>query len=372
MSKLRCGLIINPAAGVGGETGFHGSDGDAVQKAAQAQGAVSPAPQRAERALSHAMLLLDGEIDIVTGGGVLGEEAASRVGLTPTVVYQAGGEQTTAADTIALARALCEAKVDVLVFAGGDGTARDVCDAVGAEIPVLGIPAGVKMHSGVFAITPEDVGFVLRSMVMGTSSTELVEVVDIDEDARRSGVLRSRIYGHVRIPRAPKGIQRGKRSSMPSGPEVLHGIAAELADRMRPGVITVFGPGTTTQALGSVLGLELSLLGVDVVCDGALIGRDVAAGKLSALVGDKRFLVVVSPIGGQGVIFGRGNQQINAEVLERLDRRDLVIVCTPEKLGQFAGRALLVDAPNTELNQKFAGPVRVVTGYRQEAVLRIA
>lgn len=311
MSSIRCGLIVNPVAGLGGEAGLKGSDGSEIQAASIAKGAQPRAPEKAVRALRHARTLIDGELELITGAGPLGEDVARRAGLVPSIVYRPKGEVTTAGDTQALAAALVDKAPDILLFAGGDGTARDLCEVVGTSILVLGIPAGVKMHSGVFAITPEDLGPILRSVSEGKSSSELVEVVDNDEDARRAGKLRTRLYGEMRIPSAAKGIQRGKRSSVASEAALLQGIAAEISERMLPGRSIVFGPGTTVQAVGAELGLQLSLLGVDVVRDGAVLGLDVDAAQLNALIGEQDFIVVVSPIGGQGIIFGRGNQQID-------------------------------------------------------------
>lgn len=369
MSEFRCGLIVNPVAGLGGEVALKGSDGEAIQRLAESNGGVSRASERAGRALAS----LKGvpELTVVTGSGVLGADAAEQAGVRHRVIYELAGERSSASDTKRLATLLAGEAVDLILFAGGDGTARDLCEAIDGSLPVLGIPSGVKMHSGVFAVTPEDAGRVIRSAIRGSTDHDIADVVDIDEDARRDGLLQSRLYGQLRVPRA-HGIQSGKRSSVPPGSSAVRGIAAEIASRLQPGVACLFGPGTTVQAIGRILGHELSLLGVDVVRDGVVVGTDLGAAELNRAVGGDRFQVVVSPVGGHGIILGRGNQQLDARLLERLSPDDLIVACTVQKLGELAGGPLLLDAPTVALNRKFAGIRRVVTGFRQEAAVRVS
>jgi Uncharacterized conserved protein len=369
VSVFRCGLIVNPVAGLGGEVALKGSDGAANQQLAIRLGGVSRATERAARALES--FRSNSQIEVITGSGSLGAAAAEQAGVSHRVVYRQPGEVTTASDTKRLAALLAQLDVDLIVFAGGDGTARDLCEVLGESQTVLGIPSGVKMHSGVFAVTPEDAGHVIRATMRGSVGGEVVDIVDIDEDARRSGRLQSRLYGRMMVPRMAVGIQSGKRSSLPPGSHTVRGIASDIAARLRAGETCLFGPGTTVQAIGHSLGLELSLLGVDVVRDGAVIGTDLDADGLGRAVGAERFQVVVSPIGGQGIILGRGNQQLDGRLLERLHPDDLIIACTVQKLGELGG-VLLVDTPTVALNHKFSGFRRVVTGYRQEAVVRVS
>jgi predicted polyphosphate/ATP-dependent NAD kinase len=369
VSLFRCGLIVNPVAGLGGEAALKGSDGVAAQLLATRLGAVSRAAERAVRALGPFRAMPD--FEVVTGSGLLGGDAAERAGVRHRTVYRQAGKTSTASDTKRLATILADEDVDLIVFAGGDGTARDLCEVLGESQTVLGIPSGVKMHSAVFAVTPEDAGNIIQAAVRDTIDRVVADVVDIDEDARRSGRLQSRLYGRMLVPRAARGIQSGKRSSVPPGSTALGGIAAEVAARLRPGEACLFGPGTTVQAIGRSLGLELSLLGVDIVRDGVVVGTDLDATGLNRAVGSERFQVVVSPVGGQGIILGRGNQQLDGRLLERLSPDDLIIACTVQKLGELAGGPLLLDAPTVALNRKFAGIRRVVTGYRQEAAVRV-
>ncbi|WP_309064625.1 ATP-NAD kinase family protein [Microbacterium sp.] len=361
-----CGLIVNPVAGIGGEAALAGSDGEDVQQQALARGARPRSGARAERAL-RAVVALTPEVHVLTGGGAMGEEACRRAGIPHTVVHRAS-EHTTADDTRRLAMILRDAGVEVLLFAGGDGTARDVCEAVGTETLVLGIPSGVKMHSGVYAVTPEHAGPLLSGLLAGTTGETLAEVVDIDEEARRRGVLGARLYGYLRVPEAPEAIQRGKVGST-ADPSSLGGIAREVAERLAPGVPCLLGPGTTVREVAAQLGVQASLLGVDVLEDGRISGENLDAAGLRRAVGARRFQVLLSPIGGQGVLLGRGNQQIDESLLQHLHREDLLVVSSPRKLASFAGRGLLIDAPTAALNERFRGRVRVITGYRQEALL---
>lgn len=369
--SLRCGLIVNPVAGLGGEAALKGSDGESVQETALARGARPRSAARALRALESIRAQLGNDVHWVTGAGPLGEDVARAAGFEPRVVYSAGTDATSAADTRALALAMKEAGVDLILFAGGDGTARDVCMAVGTDVLVLGNPAGVKMHSGVFAVTPEDVGNVVRLVAHGDALIAEAEIVDLDEDLRRKGLLSSTLYGVVKSPRSPRGVQRGKRSSSVTGAAELHGIAAELADRLDPDGISLFGPGTTVRRVGAALGYELSLLGVDAVQSDRVTGYDLDAAHLNELVRGKRVQVVVSPVGGQGIVLGRGNQQLDSRILDQLEPEDLIVVSTLEKLGPLAGGTLLIDAPTPELNRKFSGVKKVIVGHKQEAVFRI-
>lgn len=363
---LRCGLIINPVAGVGGEAGLAGSDGADIQRLALERGVRKRSAERAERALAGILRLVP-DLEVVTGSGELGAASCSRLGIPHTVVHEAA-EPTTAGDTTALAAALRDAVVDVLLFAGGDGTARDVTAAVGDAVLCVGIPAGVKMHSAVFALTPDDVGPVVAAVAGGTAQRELAEVVDIDEAARRAGLLGSRLYGQLLVPKLPRAMQRGKRSIGAADLGWLAGVAEVVAARSA-GDPLLLGPGTTVRDLAAVWGLEASLLGVDLLEDGELT-TDLDAVALEHAVGDRRFRLLVSPVGGQGIVLGRGNQQLN-RVLDRLRPEDLIVVCSPEKLAALGGRPLIVDAPTPALNAKFAGPHRILTGATDEAIYPI-
>ncbi|MFI7418790.1 ATP-NAD kinase family protein [Nonomuraea sp. NPDC049684] len=376
------GLVVNPVAGLGGSVGLKGSDGADVQRAALAKGAEPKAGRRAAQAVATLLARRPGA-RLVTVAGAMGEDSARAAGV-PYELAPSGVEDdvsTTAADTRAAVAAL--AGVDLLLFAGGDGTARDVLDAVrelgGQAPPVLGIPAGVKVYSGCFALSPATAGFVAADFVARPESVE-AEVVDLDEERYRRGLVSPRLYGSLRVPAGRAALSGRKAGSSDAAPATVEGIAREVAARLRPGARYVLGPGATTAAVGRELGLATTLLGVDVIEARAgggadLVAADVTEGELFELVRGRETVIVLSVIGGQGFVLGRGNQQVSPRVLDEVlgdgsgDR--LVVLATQQKLAGLGGRPLLADSGDQELDRKLAGHVRVITGYRESTIYRI-
>lgn len=377
------GLVVNPVAGLGGAVGLKGSDGADVQREALARGATPRAGARAAQAVQTLRSRCPA-VRIVTVPGAMGELSA---GVPHELVEPPSHEVTTAADTRAAVAAL--AGVDLLLFAGGDGTARDVLDAVrelGDQAPpVLGVPAGVKVYSGCFALSPATAGFLAADYGTGLARrgpdrggadhTVEAEVVDLDEELYRRGEVSPRLYGSLRVPAARTGLSGRKAGSSGTSAGTVEGIAREVVSRMRPGVRYVLGPGATTLAVGRELGLAATLLGVDVVEPGAgLLAADVSESELFELAGGGESVLVLSVIGGQGFVLGRGNQQISPRVLDALaaGRTDaLVVLATQQKLAALGGRPLLADTGDQETDSKLSGHVRVVTGYRESTIYRI-
>ncbi|MEV3979416.1 NAD(+)/NADH kinase [Nonomuraea sp. NPDC049758] len=376
------GLVVNPVAGLGGSVGLKGSDGADVQRAALAKGAEPRAGRRAAQAVATLLARRPGA-RLVTVAGAMGEDSA-RAAAVPYELAPSGVQDddvSTAADTRAAVAAL--AGVDLLLFAGGDGTARDVLDAVrelgGQAPPVLGIPAGVKVYSGCFALSPATAGFVAADFLARPDSVE-AEVVDLDEERYRRGLVSPRLYGSLRVPAGRAALSGRKAGSSDVAPATVEGIAREVAARLRPGARYVLGPGATTAAVGRELGLATTLLGVDVIEARAgggadLVAADVTEGELFELVRGRETVIVLSVIGGQGFVLGRGNQQVSPRVLDEVlgdgsgDR--LVVLATQQKLAGLGGRPLLADSGDQELDRKLAGHVRVITGYRESTIYRI-
>jgi predicted polyphosphate/ATP-dependent NAD kinase len=367
----KLGLIVNPLAGIGGRVGLKGSDGSAVQRRALELGAVPEAASRTAQALEGLAPLREA-LELITYPGEMGEEVALACGWSPHVIGSITPGKTTAEDTRRAAMAMLEASVDLLLFAGGDGTARDIYGAVGENAPVLGIPAGVKIHSAVFGASPGNAGELALGFLQGrVRGLQPAEVMDIDEEAYRRGEMAARLHGYLRIPYRRQLLQGAKSASPPGEAASLDGIAAEVVGQMKAGWHTVLGPGTTTRAITDRLGLEKTLLGVDVVWDGGLVAADVNEAGLLALLKDGPAKIVVTPIGGQGYLFGRGNQQISWRVIELVGVRNVVTVSTPGKIHSLGGRPLWVDTGSRAVDESLRGYIKIFTGYREQIVYRV-
>lgn len=367
-SKSKIGFLVNPIAGMGGAVGLKGTDGQANE--AEARGAKPLAPERAGACLrllapqAHSLLFF-------TASGEMGERVLKECGLDCSVVYEAP-LRSSAEDTKAACRTFLdqgERGVDLILFCGGDGTARDVASVAG-QVPVLGIPAGVKMHSGVFAISPEAAAELALGYIKGELKTRDTEVVDVDEELYRAGELQTKLYCTARTPYRPVLVQERKRIySSTDEEEFKDQIALFAREFMRDGSAYILGAGTTTARIAEAMGLEKTLLGVDVIQDEKLIIKDASERDLLNLLDkvpdkekERSVKIIVSPIGAQGFILGRGSQQISAEVLRRVGAENLIIVSTPHKLAELPH--LLVYTGDSELDRALAGRILVVTGYR--------
>ncbi|SEQ49289.1 ATP-NAD kinase family protein [Natrinema salaciae] len=384
------GVVVNPIAGMGGRVGLKGTDGKLAE--ARRRGAEPRAPDRAREAL-RSLHRRAPDITVYTVAGAMGERAARDAGYEPVIVYdpdETGDRHestasasatdpatadTTAADTRAAVRALLERDVDLLFFVGGDGTAVDVAEVLeeGAnETPMLGVPAGVKIYSSVFGVTPADAGRIAAEF----DRVERREVNDIDEDAYREGEVRTQLEAVVPVPVAP-AVQSGKQVSSGS----VDSLAAGFAREVEPGRTYVFGPGSTVGAIEEELGIEPSPLGVDVWragsaeedadADGAaersgadrrsqrgvVLARDAAESEILSVLAEP-ITIVVSPIGGQGFIFGRGNHQLSPQVIRRAD--EIAVVAAGEKLDEID--ALRVDTDDEEIDEELRGWLQVRTG----------
>ncbi len=371
MAGKTLGLIVNPIAGIGGRVGLKGSDGAEIQRKALELGAVPQAQNRTIQALER-IQPVDG-LEIVTYSGEMGEEAARACGFAPTVIGNIHPGATTAQNTRAAAQEMERLGVDLLLFAGGDGTARDVYSAIGDRLPALGIPAGVKIHSAVFGVSPASAGELAAAYLRGQTTTlREAEVMDIDEEAVRQGVVSARLYGYLSIPFERRWVQNLKAASGPGEQGAMAAIAAAVVDRMEADVLYILGPGTTVRAIAVELGLPKTLIGVDVVCSRELLAADVNEAQLLELLQGRRARIVVTPIGGQGYIFGRGNQQISHRVIQKVGRDNIIVVSTASKIYALGGRPLLVDSGDRAVDESLTGYIHIVTGYDEEMVYRVA
>lgn len=356
------GFLVNPVAGMGGAVGLKGTDGKQVLEKAISLGAKPIASQRAEVFLAE--LAEADDLKLVVGAGNMGEDEVKKCGLLFEVVGESK-DQTTSEDTQTMAKALLAAKVDLLVFCGGDGTARDVLKAVGAKVPVLGVPTGVKMHSAVFAVTPIAAAKItLRYLWMGLPLRE-AEVMDIDEQAFREGHLSAELFGYVLSPFEPHLIQGNKMESPTTEDEVRNqaAIAVYVIEEMKPETLYVVGPGTTTRTIADLLDQKKTLLGVDLLQDKKIVEGDVNEKQILQAIQGKSVQIIVTPIGGQGFIFGRGNQQISSNVIRQVGLDKIVVVATKSKLDRL--KSLRVDTGDAELDEQFrTHGIKVITDYK--------
>ncbi|MEM2964090.1 MAG: ATP-NAD kinase family protein [Candidatus Bathyarchaeia archaeon] len=364
------GLIVNPIAGIGGAVGLKGSDGSEILRKALSLGGRASAPEKSITFMNTLKTLTP--VKLIVGAGLMGQQEALNCGLNPTQVIGYAKENTTAEDTKETARKMAHI-VDLLTFCGGDGTARDIMDAVDLDTVVLGIPGGVKLQSAVFAVTPQSAALIAHEYLEGRLEVVEREVVDIDEEAFRMGVLKSTLYGYLRVPEGGGWVQPMKSPSDISAYEVeqLKSIAKYVVEELDDEHLYILGPGTTVKAICDHLGLPKTLLGVDVLRNSRILKMDVNENDLLELLEGGKGKIIITPIGGQGHIFGRGNQQISSRVIRRVGKENIIVVATPSKLGSIQGGRLLVDTGDPDLDTALRGYVRVVVGYREEKVMRV-
>lgn len=369
--KKQLGLIINPIAGMGGAVGLKGTDGQEILERALALGAVPTSPNRTIEALKRITPIKE-NLELITYPNEMGEKEARECNFDPLIIGSIEKERTTSIDTKNAAKDMLRLQVDLLLFAGGDGTARDICEIVGDKLLVLGIPTGVKIHSGVFAINPRSAGDLVVLYLQGKQTgIHEAEVMDIDEQAFRENRVSAKLYGYLRVPYEKTMVQSSKVGGIVGEEIAVEAIATEIVENLQDSYLYIVGPGTTTRPIFEKLGLKKTLLGVDVIYNRELVASDVNESLLLNLIRDKQVKIIVTVIGGQGFIFGRGSQQISPEVIRKVGRENIIVAASPTKLASLQGRPLLVDTGDTEVDQMLSGYIKVVQGYRQSAIYKV-
>ena len=350
---------------MGGSVGLKGTDGEMRERAVQL-GALPVSPDRTRDFLEH--VRRHDAIHWLVAPGAMGEDLAA--GLDHAVVGSTGAV-TSPEDTRRIARQMIDANAELIVFAGGDGTARDMIDAVGLEVPVIAIPSGVKIYSSVFAWNPAAAAGLLDAWVDDAGIGE-EEVLDIDEDAFRAGRVDSQHYGFLLVPEVERLLQGGKESSDLSGSTeaAKQALAAAVVEEMVDGVLYLLGSGTTVRCIADELGVDKTLLGVDAVVDRKLSGRDLhEQGILKLLDQYPRRKIVVTPLGGNGFLLGRGNKQFTPEVLRRVGVENIIVVASRDKLMKLS--ALHIDTGDAELDAALSGYIRVLVGRGHRKLMRV-
>jgi predicted polyphosphate/ATP-dependent NAD kinase len=374
------GFLVNPIAGMGGRVGLKGTDG--VLDEAIELGAEPVAPHRVHLFLEKLGSLIESrgigeKVEWLTCAGIMGEDYLEIAGIDSMTheVVHTPADPTAADDTKKACKKFLERDVALIVFCGGDGTARDIWQTVGENVPIIGIPSGVKMHSGVFGMNPEATAEIVVAFLSGDLDIAEGEILDLDEEKYREGEWHIRLFGTARTPHEPTYVQVSKIQVEAVGEEAIkEEIAESIVEDMEddPDMLFILGSGSTVGAVSKELGIEFSLLGVDAVLNKKLVAKDVNESKLLELL-DKyeKVRLVISPIGAQGFILGRGNLQLSPEVIRRIGIDNITIISPPAKLAQT--RILRVDTGDKELDEMFYEKqyLRVVFRYKTMKLVKI-
>jgi predicted polyphosphate/ATP-dependent NAD kinase len=367
-SELRMGFIVNPIAGMGGRVGLKGTNG--VLEEALARGARPLAAVRAKEFLAKLKELYTQEpIDTLTCPNPMGAKEVKASGLIAQILPMSLKTETTAEDTKLAVQLLVKSKVDLIVFVGGDGTARDILDAMRGvkHVLVLGVPSGVKMHSGIFTASASDAAEVVIAFSQKATQTVDFEIMDVDETAFRQDRLSVKLYGLLKGPFVPMRLLHSKQVS----PETIDeqenqmAIARFIVENMELEATYILGPGTTMKRIADLLDVGKTVLGVDIYRNKTVI-KDVNEQKMLQEIGDwQKTWIILSPIGRQGMLLGRGNQQISPEIVRRVGKEKIIVAATRGKIQGIEGNILRVDTGDSETDSMLKGYIRVVTDYRE-------
>lgn len=371
---MRLGFIVNPIAGMGGRVGLKGTDN--VLKLAVARGAEPVAPSRATEFLKKLKQnITDKSVEVIACPGIMGEEEARKARFHVKVLPMKIGKKTTAEDTKTAVDLLAAANVDLIVFVGGDGTAKDIFDAMQGcrQMPVLGVPSGVKMYSGIFAVNPSDAVEVVLAYCQGRAETTELEVMDSDEKAIRDDVFAVKLHGFLKGPFFPARIAGSKQVSPETDDEAdnQRAIARFILEQVPNDATWILGPGTTVKQVAELLGVEKTVLGVDICHNKKAILDLDEKGILREVKDWKNAWIVLSPIGRQGILLGRGNQQISPEIVKRVGKERLVVAATKSKLQNIDGNVLRVDTGDAEMDKMLKGYIKVVTDYKEWRLMQV-
>ncbi|MHA1311596.1 MAG: ATP-NAD kinase family protein [Candidatus Helarchaeota archaeon] len=372
MSEKKLGFIINPYAGMGGAVGLKGTDGKQILKKAIELGAKPISHLRAIEMLNELSAIKD-KLDILTYPFEMGADVLKKLVFNYRVVGEITRGKTTAMDTINAARKMEKMGVKLIIFFGGDGTAQDILRAVAQNVPVLGVPTGVKIHSSCFAINPKNAAQITIRFLWDELPLHEAEVMDVDEEAFREGVLSTELKGYLMVPYEPSLLQESKMATPTSIDERENQIRAarHIIHHFENDYYYILGPGSTVKTICDVLGVDKSLLGVDIIYQNKLVAKDVNEDDLLKIINNNKAKIIVSPIGRQGIVLGRGNLQISPKVLRKVGKENLIIVATHYKLSNLPKGHMVVDTRDPNLDSELRGYVRVIVDTNEIRIIKI-
>tara|TARA_B100000927_G_scaffold113263_1_gene91551 strand:- start:22274 stop:23416 length:1143 start_codon:yes stop_codon:yes gene_type:complete len=377
---VRLGLLVNPDAGLGGRLGLKGSDGQA--EIARSMGAEDRSGPRMKLMLEHFINITKGDnlgIDWYVSEGRMGTHWIPQV-LSPLVVIHSSSGTTHADDTNQAIKCMIESDVDLILYAGGDGTTRDIVASLSEngrpDLPIIGVPTGVKMHSGCFASSPKAAAEVLSSWINQDLLLSSTEVLDLDEDLYRQGKWVVRLYAEAITPASPRWMQGSKMRVEASGEEeVIEGLSDHIRDTLLgEDMMIIWGSGGTLRTIGSNLGFNLNTLGIDISKGDKLIASDLNEKEIIEHLRRHtgKVTLLLSPMGGQGFLIGRGNLQLSPEVLKLVGVEGILGVVTPAKMLTL--RTLRVETGDPHLDEEFSKKryLKVLQGYRTTRILPVS
>lgn len=365
----KVGLIVNPIAGMGGSVGLKGTD-NVVEEAIK-RGATAKSAFRCMEALYELVDIKD-KFEIITASDDMGQAISKSFGFNTKVIYSSEKLTTSSTDTINLARALVEEKVDIIMFAGGDGTARDVCSVVGENVICVGIPAGVKIHSAVYAQNPKKAGMLAKLFLEGKATLiKEVEVLDIDEEEYRKGFVNTKLYGYLNIPFERRLMQSKKSPSPQSEKSSQYEIACAVINNMENNRYYLIGPGSTTKMVMAHLGIDNTLIGVDLILNKKLVKNDLTELEILHYIENTPTSLIITPTGGQGFLLGRGNQQLSYNVIDKIGKENIIVIATKQKIASLNFEPFLVDTGNQNTDKLLEGYIKVITGLKETVMYKV-
>ena len=364
----KIGLIVNPIAGMGGSVGLKGTDGNIYKKAVE-MGATPVTPQRVSDLLSQIKRKED--IFFLVAPSIMGANYIKNQGFDYEIIGNIS-EHTTSEDTKRIAKEMVKKSIELLIFCGGDGTARDIYDAIELKKPVVAIPAGVKMFSSVFSLNPRAAAQIIDKFLDEVVETQEQEVLDINEELVRDDILESRLYGYLKVPKILNLIQSSKTGSQfgRTVEENKQEIAQFIIETMSSDILYLLGPGTTVKTITDNLNLPKTLLGIDAIYNKENAGKDINEKDILKLL--KKHInvqIVISPIGGQGFVFGRGNKQFTPKILQKIGKKNIKFIATEQKMKALD--CLRIDTGDIEIDNMLKGFTKVITGYKEELIIEI-
>ena len=369
--ERKIGLIVNPIAGMGGRVGLKGTDGEEILERALELNA-EPISQARTKQFLKPLSAVRNAIKILTCPGKMGEDVTKEMGFSPKIISSISDDKTTAADTKKAAKIMKEKGVNLIIFVGGDGTARDVFDSIDQEIPVIGVPSGVKIYSSCFAIKPQAAARIAMKFLWEELPLRQAEILDIDEKSyREENKLNIKFYGYMIAPFEPTLLQESKLASPFTVDEHENqlAIARHVIQNMDEKTTYLIGPGTTVMSICEVLELEKTLLGVDIMMNKKLIALDVNESQIIDHLKGKKSKIIVSPIGRQGMILGRGNQQISPKIIRMIGKENIIVISTRAKLSTI--KSLKVDTQDPTLDEELKGFMRVIVDFNELRMMKI-